>query len=71
MQVNWESAEENQISVKKVTVVQGRFSDQTKREEPEFQNVLAICRDKGKTDLNSDCLYNETWLRNIEPYSSN
>lgn len=71
MQVNWKSAEENQISVKKVTVVQGRFSDQTKREEPEFQNVLAICRDIGKTDLNSDCLYNETWLRNIEPYSSN
>lgn len=31
MQVNWKSAEENQISVK-VTVVQGGFPDQIKKE---------------------------------------
>lgn len=65
MPVYWNFLKKNKFLLRKVTQVQGGFSDQTKRERHQFQNVLMICRVNDKTDLSSNHMHDETWHREL------
>lgn len=63
MLVHWNFLKKNKFLLRKITQVQGRFSDDTKRERCQFQNVPTICRVNDKTDLSSNRMHDGTWHR--------